>query len=101
MSTEFSNVNLVLGNNGDGKTSLLEAIYVSLLGTPLNSFSRAGMSYLEITKDCSHQSQKPLINEGNTTIYNFSSTNNGRKHLTDDTKITIREAYLEHPSLFN
>ena len=39
---EFSNINLVLGNNGDGKTSLLEAIYVSILGTPLNSFTKAG-----------------------------------------------------------
>ena len=54
---EFSNINLVLGNNGEGKTSLLESIYVSMLGTPLNSFTRAGRSYLEITKDCSHQSQ--------------------------------------------
>ena len=32
---EFSNTNLVLGNNGEGKTSLLESIYVSMLGTTL------------------------------------------------------------------
>ena len=28
---EFSNINLVLGNNGDGKTSLLEARFVDRL----------------------------------------------------------------------
>jgi Recombinational DNA repair ATPase (RecF pathway) len=37
----FSESNIIIGDNGAGKTSLIEAIYVSLLGTPLNSFSKA------------------------------------------------------------
>jgi len=37
----FSETNIIIGDNGAGKTSLIEAIYVSLLGTPLNSFSKA------------------------------------------------------------
>ena len=37
----FSDSKIIIGKNGAGKTSLIEAIYVSFLVTPLNSFSKA------------------------------------------------------------
>ncbi len=94
---EFSNINLVLGNNGDGKTSLLEAIYVSLLGTPLNSFTKAGRELSRNNKGFFSSESKAVDHRGNTTIYKFCTTSSGSKHLTDDTKTTIREAYLRTP----
>jgi Recombinational DNA repair ATPase (RecF pathway) len=94
---EFSNINLVLGNNGDGKTSLLESIYVSMLGTPLNSFARAGRELSRNNEGLFSAESKAIDHRGNTTIYKFSSTNNGRMHLTDDKKTTIRDAYLSNP----
>ena len=94
---EFSNINLVLGNNGEGKTSLLESIYVSMLGTPLNSFTRAGRELSRNNEGLFSSESKAIDCRGNTTIYKFSSTNNGRKHLTDDTRTTIRDAYLSTP----
>ena len=94
---EFSNINLVLGNNGEGKTSLLESIYVSMLGTPLNSFTRAGKELSRNNEGLFSSESTAIDDRGNTTIYKFSSTNSGRKHLTDDTRTTIRDAYLSTP----
>ena len=94
---EFSNINLVLGNNGDGKTSLLEAIYVSMLGTPLNSFTKAGRELSRNNQGLFSSESKAIDHRGNTTTYKFSFTNNGSKHLCDDIKTTIRAAYLNTP----
>ena len=94
---EFSNINLVLGNNGEGKTSLLESIYVSMLGTPLNSFTRAGKELSRNNEGLFSSESTAIDDRGNTTIYKFSSTNSGRKHLTDDIRTTIRDAYLSTP----
>ena len=94
---EFSNINLVLGNNGDGKTSLLEAVYVSMLGTPLNSFTKAGRELSRNNEGMFSSETKAIDPRGNTTTYKFYSTNSGRKHLTEDKKTTIRDAYLSTP----
>ena len=87
----------MVGNNGDGKTSLLEAIYVSMLGTPLNSFTKAGRELSRNNQGVFSTESKAIDHRGNTTIYKFSSSNNKSKLLCDDTKTTIRAAYLSTP----
>ena len=52
----FSDTNIILGDNGAGKTSLIEAIYTSLIGTPINSFAKAN-------KELSRNSEGPFISE--------------------------------------
>ena len=94
---EFSNINLVLGNNGDGKTSLLEAIYVSMLGTPLNSFNKAGRELSRNNEGAFSSESKAIDHRGKPTAYKFSSTNNGSKHSADGINTTIRDAYLSTP----
>ena len=94
---EFSDTNLVLGNNGDGKTSLLEAIYVSMLGTPLNSITKPGKELSRNNKGFFSSESKIIDQRGNKAIYKFSSTSSGRKHITDGIKTTIRDAYLSTP----
>ena len=75
----FSETNIIIGDNGAGKTSLIEAIYVSLLGTPLNSFSKA-------KKDLSRNEEGVFISEsmildtnGVKSKKSFVSTNKQKK----------------------
>ena len=94
---DLSNINLVIGDNGTGKTSLLESVYVSLLGTPLNSFSSAG-------KDLSRNSCGSLLSES--TLKNdreqeytqgFVLSNHSKKLTSNGNKVSAREAFLQTP----
>ena len=93
----FSDVNLVIGNNGDGKTSLLEAVYVSILGTPLNSFKRAGNELSRNGEADFSSVSKIQDKRGNLIKHSFISSGSRKRHTVDDSKITTREAYLETP----
>ncbi len=93
----FSDINLVVGNNGEGKTSLLESVYVSLLGTPLNSFNRAGKELSRNGKSFFSSESKILNQHGNQAKHSFVSSKSGRRHSTDEEKTTIRDAYLNTP----
>ena len=93
----FSDLNIVLGNNGDGKTSLLESVYVSVLGTPLNSFKRAGSELSRNGEVFFSSTSKIIDHSGNSINHAFVSSKSGKKHSIDDTKTTIKEAYLNTP----
>ena len=93
----FSDVNLVIGNNGQGKTSLLEAVYVSVLGTPLNSFKRAGNELSRNGEACFSSITKAQDKRGNLINHSFISSGTKKRHCVDDSKITTREAYLNTP----
>jgi len=93
----FSDTNIILGDNGAGKTSLIEAIYTSLLGTPINSFAKAN-------KELSRNSEGPFISEsillnpqGLKVKQSFLSTKTSKKLMSNDERITIREAFLCTP----
>ncbi|MDC0064671.1 AAA family ATPase, partial [Gammaproteobacteria bacterium] len=94
---DLTDINLIVGDNGTGKTSLLEAVYVSLLGTPLNSFSPAG---IDLTRNASGSlmAESTLLNERDQTYPQGFVLDNNNKGLTSNgNKITVREAFLETP----
>ena len=93
----FSDINLIVGNNGDGKTSLLEAVYVSILGTPLNSFKKAGNELSRNSKTLFSSVSEIKNQRGTSAKHAFISSKGGRKHFIDDTQTTIRDAYLSTP----
>ncbi len=93
----FSDTNLLVGNNGDGKTSLLEAVYVSILGTPLNSFKRAGRGLSRNSESIFSSVSEIQDMRGNLIKHAFISSKAGTKHSIDETKTTIRDAYLSTP----
>ncbi len=95
--TFSDDINLILGHNGEGKTSLIEAIYVSILGTPLNSFSRAGRELSRNTEAFFSAESLIIGSRGNLIKHSFSSSKSGKIHSVDDQQITIREAYLNTP----
>lgn len=93
----FSDTNIILGDNGAGKTSLIEAIYTSLLGSSIGSFTKAN-------KELSRNSHGPFMSES--TVLNpqglkvkrcFLSTKTNKKLMSNEEKITIREAFLSTP----
>ncbi len=93
----LSDLNLVVGDNGIGKTSLLEAVYVSLLGTPLNSFNKAGK---ELSRDArgDFAVESTLVNgSGRELKLAFLSKKNIKKLTANGEKITTREAFLGTP----
>ena len=93
----FSDINLIVGNNGEGKTSLLEAVYVSVLGTPLNSFNRAGKE-LSRNGESFFSSESEILNQrGIQAKHSFASSKLGRNHSIDEAKTTIKDAYLNTP----
>ena len=93
----FSDINLLVGNNGDGKTSLLEAVYVSILGTPLNSFKRAGSRLSRNSKSFFSSVSEIQNQRGRAVKHAFVSSKAGSNHTIDDNKTTVKEAYLNTP----
>ena len=94
---EFSMLNNVVGNNGDGKTSLLESIYVSLLGTPFGSLKRAG-NEISRNKQGSFEAVSTLNNSiHKATCLSYKLINNKKKHEVNGDPITMREAFLSNP----
>tara|TARA_B100001094_G_scaffold283414_1_gene296134 strand:- start:16 stop:1071 length:1056 start_codon:yes stop_codon:yes gene_type:complete len=94
---DLTNTNLVVGDNGTGKTSLLESIYVSLLGTPLNSFSTAGV---ELSRNASGtlMTDSRLINDRDQLYSQGFVLDKHNKRLTSNgTILSVREAFLETP----
>jgi len=94
---ELTDINLIVGDNGTGKTSLLESVYVSLLGTPLNSFSSAGI-------DLSRNACGTLVADSTLTKHRDQLYSQGfvlerhKKRLTSNgNKMSVREAFLETP----
>ena len=94
---DLTDTNLIVGDNGTGKTSLLESVYVSLLGTPLNSFSAAGI-------DLSRNASGTLVTGSTLTNDRDQSYSQGfvldkhNKRLTSNgNKVSVRQAFLETP----
>ena len=77
----FSETNIIIGDNGAGKTSLIEAIYVSLLGTPLNSFSKANKSCPEMKRAFFIRINDLLDTKGVSSKQSFVSTNKKNTEL--------------------
>ena len=93
----LSDLNLVVGDNGIGKTSLLEAVYVSLLGTPLNSFNKAGK---ELSRNaCGEFAVETtlLSDTGREFKQSFLSKKNSNQLTSDGEKLTTRQAFLGTP----
>ena len=94
---EFSMLNNVVGNNGDGKTSLLESIYVSLLGTPFSSLKRAG-NEISRNKQGNFEAVSTLDNGLHKSIcLSYKLINNKKKHEVNGDPTTMREAFLNTP----
>ena len=94
---KFSETNIIIGDNGVGKTSLIEAVYVSLLGTPLNSFNKANK---ELSRDNNglFLSESTILNSnGLKSKQAFLSTSKQKKLSVNDTDVTVREAFLSTP----
>ncbi len=68
-----------------------------MLGTPLNSFSKAGRELSRNNEALFSTESKVIDHRGNINIHRFSCTNKARKHVIDDTTTTIRNAYLRTP----
>ena len=93
----FSETNIIIGDNGVGKTSLIEAVYVSLLGTPLNSLSKASKE-LSRNNEGFFLSESAILNsKGVKSKQSFLSTNKQKKLSSNDINMTIREAFLSTP----
>ena len=93
----FSETNIIIGDNGAGKTSLIEAIYVSLLGTPLNSFSKANKELSRNEEGFFLSESMILDTRGVGSKQSFVSTNKKKTLSSNDTSITVREAFLSTP----
>ena len=93
----FSETNIIIGDNGAGKTSLIEAIYVSLLGTPLNSFSKANKELSRHEEGVFLSESMILDTKGVSSKQSFVSTNKKKTLSSNDTSITVREAFLSTP----
>ena len=94
---DLSNINLVVGDNGTGKTSLLESVYVSLLGTPLNSFGSAGID-LSRNSCGSLLSESTIKNEREQEYTQGFILDNRKKRLTSNgNRVSTREAFLQTP----
>ncbi|MDA7596645.1 DNA replication and repair protein RecF [Gammaproteobacteria bacterium] len=96
-SYDLNDINLIVGDNGTGKTSLLESVYVSLLGTPLNSFSSAG---IDLTRNASGSliADSTLLNDRDQAYSQGFFLENQKKRLTSNgNKVSVREAFLETP----
>ena len=94
---DLTDINLIVGDNGVGKTSLLESIYVSLLGTPLNSFSPAGT---DLSRNASGTltTDSTIINSRDQTYSQGFVLDKEAKRLTSNgNKVSVREAFLETP----
>ena len=93
----FSETNIIIGDNGAGKTSLIEAIYVSLLGTPLNSFSKANKELSRHEEGVFLSESVILDTKGVNSKQSFESTNKKKTLSSNDTSMTVREAFLSTP----
>ena len=93
----FSETNIIIGDNGVGKTSLIEAVYVSLLGTPLNSFSKASKDLSRNNEGFFLSESSILSSKGVKSKQSFLSTNKQKKLSSNDINMTIREAFLSTP----
>ena len=93
----FSETNIIIGDNGVGKTSLIEAIYVSLLGTPLNSFSKASKELSRNNEGFFLSESTILDSKGIKSKHSFLSTNKKKKLSSNDISMTIRDAFLSTP----
>ena len=94
---ELTDINLIVGDNGTGKTSLLESVYVSLLGTPLNSFSSAGIGLSR--NACGSLMADSSLTNGRDQQYSqgFVLERHKKALTSNGNKISIREAFLETP----
>jgi DNA replication and repair protein RecF len=88
------NINVFFGNNGSGKTNLLEAIFVLLLGRS----PRGASDTVLINENCEHyRLEGNVTRSGRSNCFAIAYQRGGRKKITKD-KVTIKntELFSEH-----